>query len=82
MREENRSRMLHQEVNERVRPVRLSLVERLRHMTFAPLWLPEPWCRPLMGYLLAGIVQAVAVSVVALLIHLLPAFAFAGLLAS
>ncbi len=57
------------------------LVGHLQHMTSVPAWVPAPWRYPLVGYLLSAGIQAAVVSVDALLVHLFPSFAFAGLLA-
>jgi PAS domain S-box-containing protein len=57
----------------------------LRHWllanTFAPSFLPGKWAHPFFGYLVALLLQAIAVTITALLIHAFPSFHFVGALA-
>lgn len=52
---------------------------RFEH-TFTPDWLPVQLQHPLFGYLVAVILQAVAVSLTYFLAHIFPTFLFSGLL--
>ncbi len=52
----------------------------LQTHTFAPLWLPARWRHPLVGYLLAILLELLAISLTFLLGHLLPVFAVQGTL--
>ncbi|HEY7347310.1 MAG TPA: ATP-binding protein [Ktedonobacterales bacterium] len=52
----------------------------LQTHTFAPLWLPARWRHPLVGYLLAVLIELLAVILTLQLDHLLPAFAVQGTL--
>ncbi len=57
------------------------MVQRwLRERSFAPDWLPGMWRSPIIGYLLAILLQGIFVLVSLLLFHMFPTFAFAGVL--
>jgi PAS domain S-box-containing protein len=57
-----------------------ALQPRLLANTFAPQWLPKRWCHPLLGYLVAVLLELIAVSLTLLTGHLLPVFAVQGTL--
>ena len=46
--------------------------------TYAPRWLPRSWSRPLTGYLIAVLFEALAVGMTLLLFHAMPIFAIQG----
>ncbi len=48
--------------------------------TFAPSWLPNRWHIPLIGYIVAIMLQGIFVTVTLLLLQLFPTFAFSGVL--
>lgn len=60
----------------------VQLWQFLRHWlamsTFAPTWLPRRWRYSIFGYFAAIVLQASAVALTLLLIHLFPSFEFAG----
>jgi PAS domain S-box-containing protein len=51
----------------------------LQENTFAPKWLPEQLRHPLIGYLVAGLIEGMAVTLIMLLLFLFPSFAFHGI---
>lgn len=53
----------------------------LQENTFAPPWLPEPLRHPLIGYLVAALLEVAAAAIVLLLLYFFPSFAFRGVLA-
>ncbi len=48
--------------------------------SFAPAWLPDRWRTPLVGYVVAVMLQGVFVTVTLLLLQVFPTFAFSGVL--
>jgi signal transduction histidine kinase/PAS domain-containing protein len=58
----------------------LGLVHWIHENTFSPRWLPEQLRRPVIGYLLAALIELVAASLILLLLSLFPSFAFHGIL--
>src|SRR5262249_11970354 len=52
----------------------------LKNYAFAPLWLPERWRSPLVGYLLGILWVGVAVALDLLILYFFPAFRMPGLL--
>src|SRR5947209_2696636 len=48
--------------------------------TFTPQWLPSPWNHPVVGYLVAIILQFIAIIVTTLLTRLFSSFIYTGLL--
>ena len=48
--------------------------------TLAPQWLPQAWRRPLLGYLVALVLEVVVVSVTFFLLHPLPSFGLQALM--
>lgn len=48
--------------------------------TFTPQWLPRPWNNPVVGYLVAIILQFIAIIVTTLLTQLFSSFTYTGLL--
>jgi signal transduction histidine kinase/PAS domain-containing protein len=48
--------------------------------TFTPQWLPRPWNNPIVGYLVAIILQFIAIIVTTLLTQLFSSFTYTGLL--
>ena len=48
--------------------------------TFTPQWLPRPWNNPAVGYLVAIILQFIAIIVTTLLTQLFSSFTYTGLL--
>jgi len=58
----------------------LGLRRWLRNYTFAPLWLPERWRHPLVGYVSGVLLAGAAVAVDLLLLHFFPTFEMAGVL--
>jgi PAS domain S-box-containing protein len=51
----------------------------IQENTFSPNWLPDPLRRPLIGYLLAGLVEVAAAILMVLLTSVAPTFAFHGI---
>lgn len=51
-----------------------------KNYAFAPLWLPERWRHPLLGYAVGIILVALAVAVDVLILQFFPAFGMPGLL--
>jgi signal transduction histidine kinase len=60
------------------RPFWSAFASYLQQLTSPPLWLPEPWRRPLVRYLLAALMQGLTIGLVILLRSLFPAFPLAG----
>lgn len=58
----------------------LRVLRWFQENTFAPGWLPEPLRHPLIGYLVAGIIEGLAASLLLLLLFLFPTFDFQGIL--
>ncbi len=57
------------------------MVQRwLEEHTFAPSWVSGMWRAPIIGYLVAIVLQGIFVTVSLLLFHVFPTFAFAGVL--
>jgi signal transduction histidine kinase/PAS domain-containing protein len=50
----------------------------LKQNTFAPKWLPAPLHHPVVGYVVAALLELVAASLILLLLFLFPSFAFRG----
>ncbi|GAC1388518.1 MAG: hypothetical protein NVS4B12_13330 [Ktedonobacteraceae bacterium] len=48
--------------------------------TFAPQWLPKRWQHPIIGYLIALVLQVIAALATILMVHIFPTFIFSGLL--
>jgi PAS domain S-box-containing protein len=58
----------------------LGLLLWLKSNTFAPQWLPTPLRHPLIGYLVAALLEFGALGLILLLLHFFPTFAFHGIL--
>ena len=56
------------------------LVHWLQENTFSPSWLPDPLRHPLIGYVLAGLLELAAAALMLLLTSAAPTFAFHGIL--
>jgi len=76
--------MLEQPSDPRLPAQKRRLGQRLRHWfarsTFAPSWLPEKWQHPFFGYLIALLLQTLAVFATVYLDTMLRVFVFSGLL--
>src|SRR5271165_3566330 len=64
----------------RSRALWLGLPRWIQENTFSPSWLPDPLRHPLIGYVLAGLVELAAAALMLLLTSVAPMFAFHGIL--
>src|SRR5947209_16170462 len=65
--------------NEVVRPSWQKPIKWFLTHTFTPQWLPRPWNHPIVGYIVAIILQFIAIIVTTLLTQLFSSFTYTGL---
>jgi signal transduction histidine kinase len=63
-----------------IRRLRLGSIRWIQENTFFPSWLPDPLRYPLIGYLVAGLIEGIAAILILLLLFLFPPFVFHGIL--
>ena len=61
-----------------IRNARRGLWRWFKQNTFAPKWLPASLAHPVVGYVVAALLELVAASLILLLLSLFPSFAFRG----
>ena len=64
----------------RSRALWLGPLRWIQENTFSPSWLPDPLRHPLIGYVLAGLIELAAAALMLLLTSVAPMFAFHGIL--
>ena len=64
----------------RIRALWLGPLRWIQENTFSPSWQPDPLRHPLIGYVLAGLVELAAAGLMLLLTYVAPMFAFHGIL--